>query len=131
MLYFLKGTTLLYAGQEFENDHLPSLFEKEPIDRQTGRDLTPLLQRLAAVKRGFGTQDWFRAEADDGNDIAILQRGGEGKRFLGVFSLKAKSAEVKVDARDGQYENLIDGETVTVRDGKLSCGGKPIILRVE
>ena len=131
MLYFLKGTTLLYAGQECENDHLPSLFEKEPIDRRTGRDLTPLLRRLSAVKRGFGTQDWFRAEADDGNDIAILQRGGEGKRFLGVFSLKARSAEVKVDARDGQYENLIDGETVTVRDGKLSCGGKPIILRVE
>ena len=30
MLYFLKGTTLLYAGQEFENDHLPSLFERSP-----------------------------------------------------------------------------------------------------
>ena len=26
---------------------------------------------------------------------------------------------------------IIDGETVPVRDGKLSCGGKPIILRVE
>ena len=83
------------------------------------------------MKRGFGTQDWFRAEADDGNDIAILQRCGEGKRFLGVFSLKAKSAEVKADAPDGEYQNLIDGETVTVRDGKLSCEGKPVILRVE
>ena len=131
MLYFLKGTTLLYAGQEFEDDHLPSLFEREPIDRRTGRDLTPLLQRLAAVKQGFGTQDWFRAEADDENDIALLQRGGEGKRFLGVFSLKAKSAEVSVDVPDGTYENLIDGETVTARDGKLPCEGKPIILRVE
>ena len=93
--------------------------------------MSPLLRQLYAVKQGFGTQDWFRAEADDENDIAILQRGGEGKRFLGVFSLKAKSAEVKVDARDGQYENLIDGETVTARGGKLSCEGKPIILRVE
>ena len=37
MLYFLKGTTLLYAGQEFENDHLPSLFRKRadrPCKRQ-------------------------------------------------------------------------------------------------
>ena len=83
------------------------------------------------MKQGFGTQDWFRAEADDENDIAILQRGGEGKRFLGVFSLKAKSAEIKADAPDGEYQNLIDGETVTVRDGRLPCQGRPIILRVE
>ena len=131
MLYFLKGTTLIYAGQEFESEHLPSLFEKEPIERRTGLDLSPLLRQLYAVKQGFGTQDWFRAEADDENDIAILQRGGEGKRFLGVFSLKAKSAEVKADAPDGEYQNLIDGETVTVRDGRLPCQGRPIILRVE
>ena len=131
MLYFLKGTTLIYAGQEFESEHLPSLFEKEPIERRTGLDLSPLLRQLYAVKQGFGTQDWFRAEADDENDIAILQRGGEGKRFLGVFSLKAKSAEIKADAPDGEYQNLIDGETVTVRDGRLPCQGRPIILRVE
>ena len=131
MLYFLKGTTLIYAGQEFESEHLPSLFEKEPIERRTGLDLSPLLRQLYAVKQGFGTQDWFRAEADDENDIAILQRGGEGKRFLGVFSLKAKSAEIKADAPDGEYQNLIDGETVTVRDGRLPCQGRPILLRVE
>ena len=131
MLYFLKGTTLIYAGQEFESEHLPSLFEKEPIERRTGLDLSPLLRQLYAVKQGFGTQDWFRAEADDENDIAILQRGGDGKRFLGVFSLKAKSAEVSADAPDGEYQNLIDGETVPVRDGRLPCQGRPIILRVE
>ena len=131
MLYFLKGTTLIYAGQEFENEHLPSLFEKEPIERRTGLDLSPLLRQLYAVKQGFGTQDWFRAEADDENDIAILQRGGEGKRFLGVFSLKAKSAEVRAEVPDGAYQNLIDGETVTVRDGRLPCQGRPILLRVE
>ena len=131
MLYFLKGATLLYAGQEFENAHLPSLFEREPIRRDTGHDLSPLLRRLYGIKQGFGTQDWFRAEADDENDIAILQRSGDGRRFLGVFSLKAKSAEVKTDAPDGTYENLIDGETVTVRDGRLPCQGRPILLQVE
>ena len=74
-LYFLKGTTLIYAGQEFENDHTPSLFEREPIDRATGRDLSELLRRLSEVKRGFGCHDWFRAEAEDETDTAIFQRG--------------------------------------------------------
>ena len=129
MLYFLKGTTLLYAGQEFENEHLPSLFEKEPIDTHTGKNLTPLLQKLGEIKRGFGVQDYFRAEASDEDDIAVMQRAGECGRFVGVFSLKAKHAALDVPAMDGTYENLIDGSTVTVTGGKLTCAGKPMIFR--
>ena len=74
-LYFLKGTTLIYAGQEFENDHLPSLFEKEPIDRNTGKDLSALMARLRQIKGMFGGDDWFRAEGDSEQDIAVLRRG--------------------------------------------------------
>ena len=131
MLYFLKGTTLLYAGQEFENDHLPSLFDLDPIDRRTGHDLSGLLRRLYAVKHQLGSADWFFADADDANDLALLQRGSAGKRFVGVFSLKAKAADVRVDAADGVYENLIDRSTVTVESGVLHCTGEPVILRAE
>lgn len=131
MLYFLKGTTLLYAGQEFENDHLPSLFDLDPIDRRTGHDLSGLLRRLYAVKHQLGSADWFFADADDANDLALLQRGSAGKRFVGVFSLKAKAADVRVDAADGVYENLIDRSTVAVENGILHCAGEPVILRAE
>ena len=131
MLYFLKGTTLLYAGQEFENDHLPSLFDLDPIDRRTGHDLSGLLRRLYAVKHQLGSADWFFADADDANDLALLQRGSAGKRFVGVFSLKAKAADVRVDAADGVYENLIDRSAVTVKSGVLHCTGEPVILRAE
>ena len=129
MLYFLKGTTLLYAGQEFENDHLPSLFEKEPIDRQTGKDLTPLLKTLASIKRALGVPSFFRAEADDANDIAVMQRTGDTGRFVGVFSLNGNCAKTCVPAKDGVYENLLDGISVTVADGTLCCAGEPVIFR--
>ncbi|MDY2808379.1 MAG: alpha-amylase, partial [Oscillospiraceae bacterium] len=129
-LYFLKGTTLLYGGQEFENTHTPSLFEKEPFERETGHDLSALLRRLAEVKRQFGCRDWFRASADDENDIAILERGGDGKQFLGVFSLRAKAADVTVSAPDGSYRNMIDGTAVEVKDGRLHCGGTPVIFQL-
>ena len=129
MLYFLKGTTLLYAGQEFENDHLPSLFEKEPIDWQTGKDLTPLLKTLASIKRALGVPGYFRAEADDANDIAVMQRAGDTGHFIGVFSLKGNCAKTCVPAKDGVYENLLDGTPVTVADGTLSCAGEPVIIR--
>ena len=129
MLYFLKGTTLLYAGQEFENEHLPSLFEKEPIDRDTGRDLSALLRRLYEIKRELlGADDEFYARADDKNDIAILERDNAQGRKLGVFSLRSRTAAVPVDAPDGAYVNRIDGDTVFVKDGKLLCTGKPVIV---
>ena len=131
MLYFLKGTTLLYAGQEFENDHLPSLFEREPIDRTSGHDLTPLLQRLYAIKhRVLAPDDAFFADADDTRHIAILRRVNADSCKLGVFSLRSHAAKVRADVPDGVYENLIDGTPVAVQDGELLCTGDPIILSV-
>jgi glycosidase family protein len=103
----------------------------DPIDRRTGHDLSGLLRRLYAVKHQLGSADWFFADADDANDLALLQRGSAGKRFVGVFSLKAKAADVRVDAADGVYENLIDRSAVTVKNGILSCTGEPVILRAE
>ena len=129
MLYFLKGTTLLYAGQEFEDGHLPSLFEREPISRDTGRDLSPLLRSLSDIKHGLlGADDGFDAKADDANDIAVLERTGASGRKFGVFSLKSKMAAVKINAPDGDHVNLIDGCPVRVENGMLQSAGKPIIF---
>ena len=63
--------------------------------------------------------------------IAVLQRGSEGRRFVGVFSLKAASAPVAVELPDGSYENLIDGAKITVQNGTLFCTGAPVILCTE
>ena len=129
MLYFLKGTTLIYAGQEFENDHLPSLFEKEPIDRATGRDLSALMRRMAELKRtALDAEDDFLARADDEHAIAVLERVGNGMRKIGVFSLHSECAAVDVPAPDGDYLNLIDGSAVSVKNHKIICPGRPIFF---
>lgn len=131
-LYFLKGTTLIYAGQEFENVHLPSLFEKEPFDRQTGYDLSPLLHRLYEIKhRYLGSRDYFTASGDDGRHIAVLERGDSAHRAFGIFSLHSQCAQVSVNAPDGCYENLINGEPVLVNAGRIYCNGAPIIFTVR
>ena len=127
MLFFRKGTTLLYAGQEWSDTHLPSLFEREPISRG-GEDLSPLLLRLAAIKRRLGPEDDFDFAADNARCIAVLTRQSEGRRALGVFSLKGLSATVEVPWADGNYVNSIDDQTVTISDGKLAVTGEPVIL---
>lgn len=130
-LYFLKGTTLIYAGQEFVNDHVPSLFDKDVIDRGTGKDISPLLDKLYRIKKDvLSAEDYFKGSADDVYGIAILERDDNRTRKVGIFSLKGQSAEVKVDLPDGIYVNHMNGESVQVTGGALNCTGKPVILSV-
>ena len=128
MLFFLKGTTLLYAGQEFSCEHTPSLFEREVFPRN-GRDISAYLRHLSDLKHTvLDADDAFEARADDEHDIAVLLRQNERKKKIGVFSLKSACAGVKVDAPDGCYENLIDGTTVRVENSLLYCEGRPILF---
>ena len=132
MLYFLKGTTLLYAGQEWADERLPSLFEREPIDRDTGRDLTPLLRTLGGIKREvLGADDAFFARALDDSRVAVMRRSNAAADKYGVFSLASRAATVPLDAPDGDYVNLIDGVPFSLRGGVLRCEGKPVIFCVE
>ncbi|MFZ1650967.1 MAG: alpha-amylase family glycosyl hydrolase [Ruminococcus bromii] len=129
-LYFLKGSTLIYAGQEFGCDETPSLFDKDVFPRNTGIDLSNLFAKLDTIKKTvLDDDDYFKADADDENDIAILERDNNKSKKVGIFSLKSKSAYVKVDLPDGDYKNEISGETVTVSNGKVHCNGKAIIIR--
>ncbi len=129
MLYFLKGTTLLYAGQEVGSDHLPSLFDKDTVNWNTGRDLTGLMRLLGRLKKEYlSPNDSFFGKANDKNHIAVLTRDDGKIRKIGVFSLKSRAGAVRVDAPDGVYENRIDGTPVTVHCGQLHCVGKPVIF---
>ncbi len=128
-LYFLKGATLIYAGQEVASDHTVTLFDRDPVVWDTGSDLSPLMAQLAQIKREvLGCEDFFSSRADDAHDIAVLMREGEWGRAFGVFSLRGEKAEVTVDVPDGSYTNLIDALPVEVRSGTLVTDGKPLII---
>ena len=128
-LYFLKGTTLLYAGQECRNTHVPSLFDKDLIDWDSDKDISPFLKKMNSIKKGLlSHEDYFRGKSDDENDIAILERDDSITKKLGIFSLKGKAADVAVSFPDGVYTNRLTGTPVRITQGKLFCDGNPIIL---
>ena len=134
-LYFLKGTTLIYAGQEYKCETTPSLFEKDVFERDESKNISAYISAMAELKKTvLSPEDHFKGRADDENDIAILKRDDNVTLKLGVFSLKGKSADLKAEVPDGEYTNQIDGGRVTVKDGVLRCEGRPIVIvsdRVE
>ena len=127
MLFFLKGTTLLYAGQEFSCTHQPSLFEKEVFER-TGRDVSDMLSRLARIKHSLLGEGAFLARADDEKAIAVMERGGKDGRAIGVFSLRGERGAAAVEVPDGEYREWIRGGTVLVKNGQVFCTGEPVIF---
>ena len=131
-LYFLKGTTLLYAGQEYCCTEIPSLFEKDVFPRNMELDISSNFIQLNHFKKTvLSAEDAFLGKADDANDIAILERNDRKMRKLGIFSLKAKPADVSVDWKDGEYINRLDCSKVTVANGILHCDGNPIVITEE
>lgn len=123
--YFLKGTTLLYAGQEVCATHTPSLFEREPIDWAQGKDISPLLTRLAAIKKRLPSDGVFHAQEENGI-VSASYIGPSGSAF-GFFPLQG-TGSVKTTLADGSYEDAVSGGTVTVQDGKLLLGTQAVII---
>lgn len=129
-LYFRSGMTLLYNGQEAENAFRPSLFDRDSIDWDTGRDISPLLRRLYAMKQSpVMAQGSFHAW-DGGNGMLLAERRAACGRMLGVFSTRGEAAHVAAAWPDGVFENRVDGRAVRVEGGLLPCDGEPIILEM-
>lgn len=136
MLYFLNGTTLLYAGQETSERHRPTLFDRDTISweglRDPNSDLSPLMSKLARIKKTkLNPNDAIFYDSDDDKDIAIITRASEAGTKVGVFSLKSNGAEVKVPLKDGIYRDEISGEKLAIRDGKLQSEGRPVIITTD
>lgn len=129
-LYFQKGMTLLYAGQERACGHLPSLFDRDPVCWDTGRDLSPLLRRLGEVKKDpLFTDSKYEVRAVTRDILYASHRAG-GRRLVGVFSTKGQPGLVSTDVPDGRYTDLLGGGCVEVLGGQLSCKGRPVIFAV-
>ena len=126
--YFMKGTILLYAGQEVCEKHTPSLFEKEPVDWNSGEDISGYLAKLAAIKKKLPTDELFRIGADDTQGIVTASYIGPATRAVGIFPLEGNGGTVAVPLPDGAYTDALSGKAVTVADGMLTIGEEAVIL---
>ena len=127
-LYFQKGMTLLYGGQEVSCSHWPDLFEKDPVDWTAGPDRSEQLRRLYRLKQHpLLTHSSYCVSARPGDILYAVHQAG-GRQLVGIFSMKGNQGLVEVEAPDGRYPNLADGGQVEVKFGRVSCQGRPVIF---
>lgn len=129
-LYFQKGLTLIYGGQEVGTVHRPDLFNKNDILWNAGQDLTDLLRRLAELKKEPLLSDsQYRVTALP-RDILLATHEKGGSKLIGVFSVRGNASLVDVSLPDGQYENLLTGDLMEVYGGRMGMDGTPVIIKV-
>ena len=128
--YFQKGLTMLYAGQEVQSSHTPSLFDKDTVQWNWSRDISPLLRTLAQIKRDpIFTDSTYTVQSRPGDILVAVHSRGD-RKMAGIFSTRGQAALVNVDLPNGIYPNLITGEPIEVRDGLVPSTGEPIILKI-
>lgn len=129
-LFFQCGLTLLYNGQERSCTHVPSLFDRDPIDWQAGEDCSTFLTTLGRIKRDpIFSADSYTLTALP-HDVVLGEYRQGARRMFGLFSLRGESAVCDVPVPNGTYRNLLDDTPVEVYERQLATDGRALIFEV-
>jgi glycosidase len=129
-IYFEKGTTLLYAGQETLDPKTPSLFKRDLVDWSgLSPEFCDVLTKLAALKKTpIFSHGYYQIHHVPESGIILASYQYKQQILYGIFNVEAKCGFLKVDCKDGQYQNLINGESVNIQDSLLELQTVPIIF---
>ncbi len=126
--FFFRGMPFIYAGQEFLNDNRPSLFEYDPINYNTGFDISSIIRRLKEIHADdlITKGNMFFLEK---KEAAVIKYEDKDNAIIGYFDLGTKN-KINAHLKDGVYKNIINDTMVKVEKGKLHFSKDPIIIKV-
>lgn len=128
-VFFLKGSTMIYAGEEFSETHQPSLFDKEDV-KWTERDISPLVRKLATLtKMDHFAKGVFDIHLQD-KDVIVASYRYQNETIVGVFNVGEEEGTVSIELPDGTYEDLLSSDQIVVKDHTITLSNKPIIFAV-
>ena len=126
---FNHGAFLIYAGQESEAGHTPSLFDVDKV--QWGSyALQSYLTRLAQLKKDpILMNGKFTLLVSDPAIQAAWRH--EDKGLYGIFNVSGKDGFVMVQLPDGTYVDVLNEQAITVHGSKARLPQHSAILRFE
>ena len=128
-MYFQKGTTLLYNGQESMETHTPSLFDIDKIRiKNQNEELTDLMQKLYEIKKLDIIRDGFYdINIIPNTEVVIASYTSDTDKIIGIFNLSENTYEVNLE--NGKYLNIIDNEEINISNGKINLTKNGFILK--
>jgi len=125
--FFEKGCVMMYAGEEFTETHLPSLFEKEDV-LWTGRDISPLVHKLAELKKlDVLIKGAFNIHMLD-KDVIYASYEYQGEKIIGIFNVGNEKGQIPVNMVDGTYNNVLTSGTIKVQNKSINLISEPVVI---
>lgn len=129
-VFFQKGSTMIYAAEEFSEKHHQTLFDKDTFSWK-GNDISPLISKLALITKDkiFSYGNYEITILD--KDVFYASYELDGRKVVGIFNLSKSGGRITVDLPDGQYLDLIANDYYPIIDSKLKLSLKPLILEIK
>jgi len=129
LMFFLKGTPMLYAGQEHAIAHKPDLFENDLIPWNEKNSIEPLIQRLAQLKKDplFASGNF---NVHHSEDVVVLSYTGHHDFMVGIFNLESKES-INAPLIDGAYHNEINQSEIIISNGRIILDSSPVVIKTH
>lgn len=133
LIFFLKGIAFVYEGQEACDSKLESLFDIDPVDFSTLNQygMADLISKLSQLKKDpLFASGRYNIHLET-LEVAHISYESDLKKLVLVANLGNEKGSIKVELPDGEYESILEGDKVTVKDGLLMLVANPIAIKVK
>lgn len=129
-IYFEKGTTLLYGGQEAKDSHTPSLLDKDKVNWSgMNEDFIKYLKALSKIKKQeIVSKGFYHINIIEDKEVIYAEYLLGEKKLIGIFNVGREEGYLDVDFGNGVYKNLIDESIVEVKNNKIKLEDKALIF---
>ncbi len=129
-IFFQKGATMIYAGQENLDDNRPSLFDKDIVNWDKD-NISNLITKLAKiVQDDIFTYGNYYIETSTCKDIFCLRYENKEKNVYGIFNVGIKEQNLSINIKSGKYKNLIDNSYLFIKNGEMKVSNMPLIFEI-
>ncbi len=138
-LFFEKGTTLIYAGQEAKEKKLPSLFDKDLISFEDCKQYSEIMSKLSNLKKDeIFSKGRYKIHKCPAEEVVYITYKLDNRWLCGIFNFGKYTGEIDLKQNsegyfdipniDGRFTNLFNNEEVIVKSNKLELSKTPIIF---
>lgn len=135
---FLKGATMIYAGQEARADHHPDLFNIDKVDWSLLKDsheISDIIRKIAELKKSDSiyVQGAFKINPMHVDGLVHVEYQNLKKTVHGFFNFGGVEGYLKTDfpELDAElFQNMLTGEKVQIFQGNMPIYAGPVIIEI-
>lgn len=131
LIYFLRGTTFIYNGQEALDEVQQSLFDIDLVnwDNLGKYDLSNLMEKCSEIKKDPLFKESNYDIILEELEVAHLKYESDEEMMEIILNVGNVEGSVKVSLPDGIYNNLFDNKEIEVKDSLVEVNKNPLVIK--